>query len=1048
MNNIAPFKVFNASAGSGKTFNLVKSYLKLLFETENIFGFRNILAMTFTNKAVGEMKERILKKLKDFSEETVLDGNDAMFNALCLELNLQPEYVNKKAKTLLSTIMHNYAAFDISTIDGFNHRLIRTFAYDLKLPINFEVELDTEALLNEAVDSLIAKAGTDKKLTKILIDFAIEKADDDKSWDISNDLNKIAKKLTNENDIPHLKEALKDKTLDDFESLKSSLKSKILKIEKESKKIAQEAFALIEENNIPKNHFSYTDLPNHFQKLLTLNIKDLKFEGRLANNLEEEKYFGSKATSETKNSILSIIESFKYLFFKSQKVTEEYLFLKAIYKNVTPLSVLNAINTELQLIKDNENKLLISEFNTLISNQLKDQPTPFIYERIGEKFRHYFIDEFQDTSEMQWNNLIPLIENSLTAENLKGEKGSTMIVGDAKQAIYRWRGGKAEQFIDLTEDKNPFPVDKKIIELEENYRSHKNIVTFNNSFFKYISNTSFRNKHYANLYKKAHQNPTIKEEGYVSFQFLDLKESEDDKETLYAKETYNTLKKCLDNGYDLKDICVLVRKKKEGIAVANYLSENNIKIMSSETMLIDNSESVQLINNILRLLVNPNNFEVRINVLHYLASTFNVEDKHTFFNQNLKLNIDTFFGSFKQFGLNFNTTEIAQLSLYDSVEDIARQFNLLQTSDAFVQFYLDLVLEFSQKNITGISGFLDYYDNKKDSLSIVSPNNQNAVQIMTIHKSKGLEFPVVIFPFADLDIYREIDPQEWFPIDKNLFHGFSKTLINFNSDVENFGEIGQDIYTKHKAEQELDNINLLYVALTRPVEQLHVISKIDNNLNELNSYSKLFQSYLQTEQLWSDNQTFYEFGNSKREIIPVEKSLETSSNKNIISVNKKEHNIKIITKSGYLWDTNQQHAIEKGNIIHDIMSKIYTKDDIDFAINLALDNGFINDDQVEGITKNINDIVNQKDLKEFFTDQYTIYNERDILTSTGQMIRPDRLAIKDNQATIIDYKTGLPNPKYEQQLEIYATHLKEMGYQISNKILVFINDNIQTKNYN
>lgn len=1047
MNNIAPFKVFNASAGSGKTFNLVKSYLKLLFKTENIFGFRNILAMTFTNKAVGEMKERILKKLKDFSEETVLDGSDAMFNALCLELNLQPEYVNKKAKTLLSTIMHNYAAFDISTIDGFNHRLIRTFAYDLKLPINFEVELDTEALLNEAVDSLIAKAGTDKKLTKILIDFAIEKADDDKSWDISNDLNKIAKKLTNENDIPHLKEALKDKTLDDFESLKTSLIKQIKSTENQIIDNAKSILATFENNGLTKEDFSRGTLFNHFEKALLLQTNAL-YKNQLESNIENNKVYTTKLDTFKKDIIDSLLPEIDLTYKTIKAAVSNLNFLKAIYKNVTPLSVLNAINTELQLIKDNENKLLISEFNTLISNQLKDQPTPFIYERIGEKFRHYFIDEFQDTSEMQWNNLIPLIENSLTAENLKGEKGSTMIVGDAKQAIYRWRGGKAEQFIDLTEDKNPFPVDKKLIELEENYRSHKNIVNFNNSFFKYISNTSFRNKHYANLYKKAHQNPTIKEEGYVSFQFLDLKESEDDKETLYAKETYNTLKKCLDNGYDLKDICVLVRKKKEGIAVANYLSENDIKIMSSETMLIDNSESVQLINNILRLLVNPNNFEVRINVLHYLANTFNVEDKHTFFNQNLKLNIDTFFGSFKQFGINFNTTEIAQLSLYDSVEDIARQFNLLQTSDAFVQFYLDLVLEFSQKNITGISGFLDYYDNKKDSLSIVSPNNQNAVQIMTIHKSKGLEFPVVIFPFADLDIYREIDPQEWFPIDKTLFNGFSKTLINFNSDVENFGEIGQDIYTKHKAEQELDNINLLYVALTRPVEQLHVISKIDNNLNELNSYSKLFQSYLQTEQLWSDNQTFYEFGNSKREIIPVEKSLETSSNKNIISVNKKEHNIKIITKSGYLWDTNQQHAIEKGNIIHDIMSKIYTKDDIDFAINLALDNGLINDDQVESITKNINDIVNQKDLKEFFTDQYTIYNERDILTSTGQMIRPDRLVIRDNQATIIDYKTGLPNPKYEQQLEIYATHLKEMGYQISNKILVFINENIQTKNYN
>lgn len=1047
MNNIAPFKVFNASAGSGKTFNLVKSYLKLLFKTENIFGFRNILAMTFTNKAVGEMKERILKKLKDFSEETVLDGNDAMFNALCLELNLQPEYVNKKAKTLLSTIMHNYAAFDISTIDGFNHRLIRTFAYDLKLPINFEVELDTEALLNEAVDRLIAKAGTDKKLTKILINFAIEKADDDKSWDISNDLNKIAKKLTNENDIPHLKEALKDKTLDDFESLKTSLIKQIKSTENQIIDNAKSILKTFENNGLTKADFSRGTLFNHFEKASLLQTNGL-YNNQLESNIEENKVYTTKLDANKKDIIDSLLPEIGLTYKTIKAAVSNLNFLKAIYKNVTPLSVLNAINSELQLIKDNENKLLISEFNTLISNQLKDQPTPFIYERIGEKFRHYFIDEFQDTSEMQWNNLIPLIENSLTAENLKGEKGSTMIVGDAKQAIYRWRGGKAEQFIDLTEDKNPFPVDKKLIELEENYRSHKNIVNFNNSFFKYISNTSFRNEHYANLYKKANQNPTIKEEGYVSFQFLDLKESEDDKETLYAKETYNTLKKCLDNGYELKDICVLVRKKKEGIAVANYLSENNIKIMSSETMLIDNSESVQLINNILRLLVNPNNFEVRINVLHYLASTFKVEDKHTFFNQNLKLNIDTFFGSFKQFGINFNTTEIAQLSLYDSVEDIARQFNLLQTSDAFVQFYLDLVLEFSQKHITGISGFLDYYDNKKDSLSIVSPNNQNAVQIMTIHKSKGLEFPVVIFPFADLDIYREIDPQEWFPIDKTLFNGFSKTLINFNSDVENFGEIGKNIYTKHKAEQELDNINLLYVALTRPVEQLHVISKIDNNLNELNSYSKLFQSYLQTEQLWSDNQTFYEFGISKREIIPVEKSFETSSNKNIISVNKKEHNIKIITKSGYLWDTNQQHAIEKGNIIHDIMSKIYTKDDIDFAINLALDNGLINDDQVESITKNINDIINQKDLKEFFTDQYTIYNERDILTSTGQMIRPDRLAIKDNQATIIDYKTGLPNPKYEQQLEIYATHLKEMGYQISNKILVFINENIQTKNYN
>jgi len=1047
MNNIAPFKVYNASAGSGKTFNLVKSYLKLLFKTENIFGFRNILAMTFTNKAVGEMKERILKKLKDFSEETVLNGNDHMFNAICLELNLEPNYTNKKAKTLLSTIMHNYAAFDISTIDGFNHRLIRTFAYDLKLPINFEVELDTEALLNEAVDSLIAKAGINKKLTKILIDFAIEKADDDKSWDISNDLNKIAKKLTNENDIPHLKEALKDKTLDDFETLKTSLIKQIKSTENQIIDSAKSILTTFENNGLTKADFSRGTLFNHFEKASLLQTNGL-YNNQLESNIEEKKVYTTKLDANKKDIIDSLLSEIALTYKTIKAAVYNLTFLKAIYKNVTPLSVLNAINTELQLIKDNENKLLISEFNTLISNQLKDQPTPFIYERLGEKFRHYFIDEFQDTSKMQWNNLIPLIENSLTAENLKGEKGSAMIVGDAKQAIYRWRGGKAEQFIDLTEGKNPFPVDKKVIELEENYRSHKNIVCFNNSFFKYISDTSFRNEHYANLYKKANQNPTIKEDGYVSLQFLDLKENEDDKDTIYAKETYNTIKKCINNGYDLKDICVLVRKKKEGIAVANYLSENNIKIMSSETMLINNSESVQLINNILRLLINPNHLEVRVSVLHYLANTFYIEDKHTFFNQNLKLTIDAFFEGFKPFGIDFNTTEIAQLSLYDSVESIARQFNLLQTSDAFIQFYLDLVLEFSQKNITGISGFLDYYENKKDTLSIVSPNNQNAVQIMTIHKSKGLEFPVVIFPFADLEIYREKEPQEWFPLDKKLFNGFSKTLINFNSDVENYGEIGQEIYTKHKAEQELDNINLLYVTLTRPVEQLHIISKIDNNLSDLNSYSKLFQSYLQSEQLWHDSKTFYEFGVSKREVILTKKATETSSNKNIISVNKKEHNIKIITKSGYLWDTNQQHAIEKGNIIHDIMAKIYTKDDIDYAISKALENGFINNKQIKNILKTINEIINNKNLKPFFTQDYTIYNERDILTSSGQIIRPDRLAVKENNVTIIDYKTGLPNPKYEEQLDMYATYLKEMNYVITNKILVFINEQVIIKKYN
>ena len=1047
MNTFTPFKVYNASAGSGKTFNLVKSYLKLLFKNENIFAFKHILAMTFTNKAVGEMKDRLLKTLDEFSKTNVLDGKNDMFNLICTELDLSPIQVHTKSKNLLNTIMHNYAAFDITTIDGFNHKLIRTFAYDLDLPVNFEVDLDTDSLLQKAVDNLISKAGTDTTFTKILIAFALEKADDDKSWDITSDLFEMSKKLINENDIPHLNEAFKDKTLEDFKVLKNSLKSNISKIEKESKKIGNEALDLIQENDIPINHFASSDLPNHFKKLATLNLKSLLFEGRLAKNLEEENYFGAKATADTKHLILTIIDTLKDLYYRSQVITEGYTFLKAIYKNIIPLSVLNAIKTELQSIKDEENKLLISEFNTLISEEIKNQPTPFIYERIGEKFRHYFIDEFQDTSLMQWNNLIPLMENALTGQNLKGEIGTAMIVGDAKQAIYRWRGGKAEQFIELTKQTNPFPVNKDVIQLEYNYRSCKNIVDFNNSFFNYTATTSFRNHDYAELYKDASQKNKTSTDGYVNLTFLDYTDN-DDKVNQYNAKTLEIINNCIANGFSLKDICILTRKRKDGVSISKYLAENNVAIISSETMLINNSEEVKLITNVLRILENPNNLEVKANILHYIANTYDIANKHDFISKALSLNEEVFFKTFNQFEIFFDANSITQLSLYDTVESIARQFKLTDESDAYIQFYLDLVLDYSQKNITDISGFLTYYDNKKDKLSIVSPENQEAVQIMTIHKSKGLEFPVVIFPYADLDIYRDKKSQIWFPLEQKDFNGFSKTLINVNKDLEMFGDQGAVIYNQFKSQQELDQINLLYVALTRPEEQLYIISKNETKITEPNSFSKLFIAYLQDQNIWEDNKYCYEFGNPKRELNPELKKDNTITDKQFISVDKKDHNIKIISKSGYLWDTNQEDAIEKGNIIHDIMANVKTKEDIPFAVNQAIKDGIINKQQATIITSNINQIVNHPKLTAYYTDQYLIYNEKDIILSNGQLIRPDRLAIKNNEAIIIDYKTGAVNNKYEQQLQLYTTQLEMMGYKVSKKILVYINENIDVVEFN
>jgi ATP-dependent exoDNAse (exonuclease V) beta subunit len=1033
--------VYNASAGSGKTFTLVKEYLKILFQSNNQQQFKRILAITFTNKAVAEMKDRIIETLKQFSDKEISEKPNSMFNAICEELEMQPILVHTKSEKLLDTILHNYAAFDISTIDGFTHKLIRTFAYDLKLPLNFEVELDQEALLNEAVDSLIAKAGTDEALTQVLVDFAIEKADDDKSWDVSFDFNKIAKLLVNENDIPFI-DTLKHKTLEDFKVLKAQLKKDVSILETNIVEKSKKALILIEEAGLEHNDFSSSYLPKHFINLSNKKF-DVNFGAGWQQDIESRTLFPKRVTNEIASIIEQIQPQIAAAFYETKQAVFHYKFLKAFYKNVTPLSVLNAINNELKLLKADQNKMLISEFNNIISNEIKNQPTPFIYERIGEKFNHYFIDEFQDTSVLQWQNLIPLLENALATET-----GSTMLVGDAKQAIYRWRGGKAEQFIGLFNDENPFQVDKQVENLPTNYRSFKEIVDFNNNFFKYLSDLVFTKKEYQNLYENAHQNSLLEESGYVELLFLDI-EKEDDRDNVFSENVLKTIQKCIENSYKLEDICVLVRKKKEGVAVANYLSQHHIPIISSETLLINNAPEVVFVNNVMALLIQPKNYDIKITILNYLTSLFNIEKKHEFFCNHLNLDIFQLFKAFETFNIQINSNTLLQLPLFDLAETIVRSFELVKTSNAYIQFYLDIVLDFSQKKGSDISGFLDYFDKKKDSLSIVSPKGQNAVQIMTIHKSKGLEFPVVIFPFADLDIYRELEPKEWFPLNKETYNGFSHTLLNFNKDFENFGESGLEIFNNHKSEQELDNINLLYVTLTRAIEQLYVVSAKDISAKgEVSDkkYSGLFINYLKHIGVWNDSESIYSFGNSKKISQSKLVSNENLIQQEFISTSKETHNIKVVTKSGLLWDTTQKEAIEKGNIIHNIMSKINTKDDIGFVMNDFINDSTINLHQAEALKQLVFQIVNHPKLVSYYHVNDTIYNERDIITKDGVILRPDRVVVNiKNEAVIIDYKTGAQDKKHEQQLQSYQDVLRDMKIIVMKKILVYVNDDILVK---
>jgi ATP-dependent exoDNAse (exonuclease V) beta subunit len=610
------FSIYDASAGSGKTYALVKEYLKIILVAKRNDAYRNILAITFTNKAVHEMKSRIIGSLSAFAlpepDNKALD----LMEHLSQETALSVIEIKTKAQQIIKHIIHNYAAFDISTIDKFTHKVIRAFAHDLNLPVTFEVTTDTESLLTEAIDAIIAQAGEDETLTKLLVDFTMEKTDDDKSWDISREIHEIGKLIQNENnreEIAHFH----DKTIAEFVAIKKKLIAATQVLEKENADFADKALALIDSNGIDVKSFSAGHFPNHLQ-----GIKDGKFNSTLKKYYEFEDIKINK-TAKDRAVIEQIIPDLLQLLALIYKNFEQRDFYKAFLKNITPLSLLNTVSNELAKIQSEQNVLSISEFNAIIHREIQNQPAPFIYERLGERYRHFFIDEFQDTSEMQWQNLIPLIDNATSSE-IDNEKGTLMIVGDPKQSIYRWRGGKAEQFIALSKDQNPFNnPEKKLIHLDKNYRSYSQIIEFNNEFFKMLSG-EFTNLDYKDLYENhSHQHRNNKLGGYVNISFIpkiDKKDSNEDQEddmdksSLYLRATLNTILKVVQQGFEYKDIVILTRKRSHGIEVANYLTEQGIPLLSSETLMIQNATEVRLIIYLLKYL--KNNADLEAKALH------------------------------------------------------------------------------------------------------------------------------------------------------------------------------------------------------------------------------------------------------------------------------------------------------------------------------------------------------------------------------------------------------------------------------------------------
>lgn len=1038
----AIIKIYNASAGSGKTFALTKEYLSKIISSGNPGYFRHILAITFTNKAVNEMKNRIVQNLFAFTDESILEQDNEMFQIICKESGLSPLEVKQRAKNAVDFLLNNYSYFDVETIDKFNHRLIRTFARDLKLSSNFKVELNVDSLVNEAVDRLIAKVGKEKQLTKVVIDYMIEKTSEDKSWDIAIDLYDIAKLLISENQIPHIQK-LAGKTIDDFLALKKFLFGKRTQNENEIRETAAKFFEIVRENSLGVEHFSGKYVYTHFLKLHKGDFS-VRINGAKWQEFNPPIYPVSKTSPSDALTVDRLTPEFKALFDTTIELIRELNLFNLLLKNINSLTLLNSIREEFEAIQNEKNILPISEFNRIINNEIKNQPVPFIYERLGEKYRHFLIDEFQDTSEMQWKNLVPLIDNSLSQADEGASSGSLFLVGDAKQSVYRWRGGFPEQFMNLCDKKTDFSVqDITVRQLETNYRSCEQIIDFNNRFFSFTSKF-FLDENHQKLYLEGNaQKFNKKEGGFVSIEFIEGA-NKDEKNQNYPPAVLCTIKEVLGHGYNPEDIVILVRKNEMGVEIASFLADNGIQVSSSEALIIEGSPQVRAVLDVLRLVANFGNQKAKADLLGYLYEHVRSdEERHLFIKENLNTTQTQFESFLETLNIYFTFHNALSAPLYELCEDIVQKFIFEDFSTAHLQSFLEKVLEFTSGNRGIVNDFLEYWQNLK-SPGVDNSGASQGVKIMSVHKSKGLEFPVVIYPYAE-DEFKFHRNTTWLPLDSEKFLGFDEMLVDIKKSLTEMGETEESLYLENLKKLQLDIMNVVYVAQTRATDQLYILTNL-NKSKSTASVAGFYKYFLEQNQHWRDTQTRYTFGNPEKGSASEKKSVNFGGEKNRFRKSSHRPHLVMATQNAYFWNTSRGDAIEKGNLLHLILSYIHHKESIVPVLNRMEYEGKIEQTQKEILQKEIEQIVNHILLKDYFESTAEVTTEQEIFLSNGEVIRPDRINFLPNhQVTIIDYKTGGSKDIDRIQLAGYAEALEKLGFAVKEKILVYITGQISVE---
>lgn len=1059
--------LIRAAAGSGKTHRLTGEYLRLLFSAEN--RYRNILAVTFTNKATDEMKTRIIDELFKLSGEEQSD----YLKSLMSRFNLSEVAVRQRAKEILEHILHDYSSFSISTIDKFFQQTMRAFTREMGLNGGYKIELDTGAVLTQIVDLMISELDLpeNKELTGWILDFMKSQIKEGKTWNVRESIVKLSRQLFNEQYKLLPKE--NRNSIDNKEKLKTYRQMLIQIVgswEREVKQTAGRALELMKRFDLEVADFKHGRNSGFltFEKLARGNFDEPsnRFFTRV-DNLEDwsnktsaKRYEIEQAYQSGLNDcVKSIIDLFSNnLYYNSAK---------SILHNFYTLGILSDVKKRLQQYQKENNTLFLSDTTELLNKIIADSNSPFIYEKTGTRIHHYMIDEFQDTSSLQWQNFRPLLDESLANGNFN------LVVGDVKQSIYRWRNSDW-RLLDsqISYDFESHSITEDV--LDTNWRSDGNIVRFNNQFFKTASKLLQGNfniesgtepdseQRITNAYRHVFQLlPPSKEDtaGHIKISFLDNTDNENDWKTQALTQLPAELENLQKQGYTLKDIAILVRKNTEAVEIAEFLldykkshpdSGYRYDIISNEALVIGNAQSVKAAIALLRYFQNQKDETCRLMAVYeyyrFMAGFTPEKAIAVFFDEQKKDFPDE---------LKKVLEHISSLPFYEMIETFFSMSNhaIGKNEYVYVQAFLDIVLKFSTESSANTNDFLTWWDERGSRKTLFSPDNQDAIRLMTVHKSKGLGFKVVLMPFLkwDIDHAATNAPVLWCNPVAEPFNFLGAVPLIYRKSLEK--TIFKNEYLEEKLYTYIDNLNLLYVAFTRAKNCIIGFAPKPGKAN-LKDIAGLLWSTFQLDSgdeqntalfeyvTTDDHEAVFEWGRPTEIAVEKEKPRQNQFYPDQWKSIPFDDRLSMRLHSDGFFSTDGSRAF--GKLMHEIISNIEAADDIETAVEQRYISGELTADEKYEVAASLKTVLSMPDIQEWYSGKYQVLNETQVLIPTSTFSRPDRVMIADNEVIVVDYKFGdLEEKRHKRQVERYVRHIKEMGYSHVKGYVFYVNKGVK-----